>query len=64
MEDLAIRTRALGYVPRVQWTNDGAADLARLTTKLWRGVIVAGRLLIVVVALLAAWMRWLDSQEQ
>ncbi len=48
----------------MQWTNDGPADLARLTSKLWRAAIIAGRLLIVAIVLLAVWMRWLDARGQ
>ena len=48
----------------MQWTNDAPADLARLTTKLWRAAIVAGRLQVVGIVLLAGWMRWLDAQGQ
>lgn len=48
----------------MQWTNDGPADLARLTTRLWQAAIVAGRLLLIGVVLLAIWLRWLDTQGQ
>jgi len=48
----------------VQWTNDGPADLARLTTRLWQAAIIAGRLLLAGVVLLAIWLRWLDAQGQ
>lgn len=48
----------------MRWTNDAPADLARLTTKLWRAVIVAGRLLIIGIVFLACSVRWLDAQGQ
>lgn len=48
----------------MRWTNDGPADLARLTTRLWQAAIIAGRLLLIGVVLLAIWLRWLDTQGQ
>lgn len=46
----------------MRWTNDGPADLARLSTRLWQAAIIAGRLLLIGVVLLAIWLRWLDAQ--
>jgi len=48
----------------VRWTNDAPADLARLTTRLWRAVVVAGRLLMVGIVVLACSVRWLNVRGQ